>query len=252
MPHEFPEAIRDMFNIEETRKMGIILASKMVLEHRYNAAKDVLAKLLELCPNDIEVMTLHANIYSVEGKFIEAENKLAQVLLLNPNYPLALYFLGVVCHEKGEYEKAIHMYQTALQYFSESEKMEIADAYQNLGCSLWEVKRKAEALEAWKTSLKYNPRQKYVKENLKKFTNEYGMPKSPGFDDYYAFTDIKNEEYLAIKGKKDFDNIEEANIVLHKIMDAWNTRILPKYGEKLNLMKTKDKVKLFKDTKVFE
>ncbi len=51
---------------------------------------------------------------------------------MNPDYPLALYFLGVVYHDKGEYEKAIHMYETALKHFSEKDKKDIADVYQNL------------------------------------------------------------------------------------------------------------------------
>ncbi len=250
MPQEIPESIREI--IEDTRIKGIFCASKMVLEHRYGAAKDVFAKVLELCPNDIEVMTLHANIYLVEGKLLEAENRLNQVLALNPNYPLALYFLGVVHNEKGEYEKAIHMYKTALKYFSEDKKMEIADTYQNMGCSLWEANRRVEALEAWKTSLTYNPKQKYVKENLKKFTNEYGMEKSDvGMDDFWAFVEFKRKEYLSVKRKDSFDDSVEMNYALKKIMDAWSSEIIDKYGRKLDGIKTKDKIKLFKNTKVF-
>jgi tetratricopeptide (TPR) repeat protein len=123
-------------------------------------------------------MTLHANIYSFEGKLLEAENRLNEVLTLNPDYPLALYFLGVVYHEKGDDERAIHMYKTALKHFSEDKKEDIADVYQNLGCSLWEAGAREEALEAWETCLKYNPEQKYAQENIKNFTNEYGMDTS--------------------------------------------------------------------------
>ncbi len=47
---------------------------------------------------------------------------------------------------KGEYEKAINMYETSLKYFSEHEKMEIANTYHNLECSLWEVMRRKEAI----------------------------------------------------------------------------------------------------------
>ncbi len=75
------------------------------------------------------------------------------------------------------------------------------------------------------------------------------MPSVPMFDDYHAFTDMKNKEYLASKGKEDFDDIKEANFVLHKSMDTWNDQILPKWGAKLDRMKTKDKIKLFNDTK---
>ncbi|OGH05796.1 MAG: hypothetical protein A2W22_01760 [Candidatus Levybacteria bacterium RBG_16_35_11] len=174
------------------RDAGIGLASKLVLENKYDQAKDVFTKLLNLRPDDFEIMALHANVFIVEGKLLEAENRLNHVLALNPNYPLGLYFLGVVYHDKGEYEKAIHSYETALKHFPEKDKKDIADVYQNLGCSLWEVRRREEALDAWKTCLKYNPKQKYARENLKEFTNEYGMGKSPvGMDDFWAFVDIK-------------------------------------------------------------
>jgi tetratricopeptide (TPR) repeat protein len=248
-----PEMIKDIFEeIENTRIMGIMLASKYVLEHRYKAAKDIFEKLLQLSPNDVEIMALYANVYCVEGKLVEAENRLNQVLLLNPNYPLALYFLGYVYNAKGEYEKAINMYEKALKFFSENEKIEKADAYQNLGCSLLAVNRREEAIEAWKTCLKYNPRQKSVKENLKNVTNEYGMAKSPvGLDDFRAFVDFKRKEYLSDKGRNFFEGLDEANMVLKKITDAWDNKIISKSGAKLHRMKTKEKVKLFKETKVF-
>ena len=50
-------------------------------------------------------------------------------------------------------------------------------------------------------------------------------------------------------GKEDFDDIKEANVVLQKSLKAWNEKIVPKRGAKLERMKTKDKVILFKDTK---
>jgi tetratricopeptide (TPR) repeat protein len=178
---------------DELRSTGIATASKLVIEHKYDMAKDVFMKLLNLSPNDLEVMTLHANIFFLEGKLLEAERGFDQVLALNPDFPLALYLLGAVYHEKGEFEKAIHMYETALKHFPENNKKDIADTYQNLGCSLWELKRREEALEAWKTCLKYNLRQKYAKENLKDFINEYGMGKSPvGMDDFWAFVDVNH------------------------------------------------------------
>lgn len=238
---------------EEMRDAGIGLASKLVIEREYDMAKNVFMKLLDLCPDDVETMTLHANIYYFEGKLLEAENKLNQVLTLNPDYPLALYFLGVVYHEKGEHERAIHMYETALKHFSEDKKEDIADVYQNLGCSLWEVKKREQALEAWRTCLKYNAEQKYAQENIDKCTNEYGMTKSPvGMDDFWAFVDIKRKEYLLVKGRDYLTGIDEMNVVLKQITNAWDNKILPKFNAKFNSMKTKDKVKLFEDTKVFE
>jgi tetratricopeptide (TPR) repeat protein len=143
-----PKALDKLPEYEDIRSSGMELASKLVLEHKYDLAKEIFAKLLEISPDDVEVMTLHANIYFFEGKLLEAENRLNQVLTLNPDYPLALYFLGVVYHEKGEQERAIQMYETALKHFSEDKKEDIADVYQNLGCSLWGVGKREEALEA--------------------------------------------------------------------------------------------------------
>ncbi len=251
MQRKFPDAIRNMPNFKDMRAMGIELAAKKVLEKDYEEAKRLFANVLEISPNDAHVLCLLANVFILEGNFKKAEEWLNKALRTNPDYPWASYHMGVVYHELGEFENSIKMYEKALELFSKGDKDEIADTYQNLGCSLWEVKRREEAIEAWKTSLKFNPKQRYAKKNLKEFTNEYGMPSAPMFDDYYAFTDFKNKEYLASKGKEDFDDVKEANFVLHKSGDAWNDKILPKWGAKLDRMKTKDKVKLFKDTKCF-
>jgi tetratricopeptide (TPR) repeat protein len=252
MPPKFPEATRNTLNFKEMRKAGIGLASKLVIKQKYDMAKDVFMKLLDICPDDVEVMSLYANVFIVEGKLLEAEKVLNNVLVLNPDYPMALYFLGVVYHDNQEYEKSIHMYETALKHFPAKDKKDIADVYQNLGCSLWEVKRREEALEAWKTCLKYNPKQKYARENLKEFTNEYGMGKSPvDMDDFWTFVDLKQKEYLSAKGKGSFDDTDEGNVVLKKITDAWNTQVAEKNGKNLDKMKTNEKIKLFNEVKVF-
>ncbi len=62
---------------------------------------------------------------------------------------------------------------------------QIAETYQNIGCSMWKVKSREEAIEAieaWKTNLKFNPKQRYAKKNLKEFANEYGMPSMEIFE----------------------------------------------------------------------
>ncbi len=61
---------------------------------------------------------------------------------------------------------------------------------------------------------------------------------------------LRQKNILQARKRKIFDKKEEARFVLNKSMDAWNTHILPKY-DKVNLMKIEDKVKLFKDTRVF-
>ncbi|MDP2766223.1 MAG: tetratricopeptide repeat protein [Candidatus Methanoperedens sp.] len=242
-------------SLDEIRHGGIGLAAKLVLERKCGEARQVLMKVLEICPDDMEIMNLLAETYLVEDKIGEAKTWLDRVFLIDPDNPRALYNMGVVHKETGEYEKAIAMYEMAIRSYPEDKKEDIADAWQNLGCALWEARRRNEALEAWKTCLKYNPKQKYAKRNLKEFTNEYGMPKSPVgklMDDYWAFTDMKQKEYLSMVGKESIDDIEQANAVLKKISEAWNEHIASKYGRKLDRMKTEEKIKLFNKVKLFE
>lgn len=248
MPRSFPKEA----SFEDIRLGGIGLAADLVLKEKFNEARWVLAKVLELSPNDAEVMAYLGNVYDIEGNLAKAEEWLDKALSIKPDYPRALYFMGEVYHEKEEFEKAIKMYERAIENFSKDKNEDIADAYQNIGCSLWEVRRREEALEAWKTSLKYNPKQKYAKRNLKEFTNEYGLPKSPvGMDDFWAFMNFKEKEYFSEKGRDSFNDMEQANLVLRKIKDAWNSQVAEKYGRKLDRMKTKEKIKLFNEIKVF-
>jgi len=240
--------------IEEFRHGGMGLAAKRVLEGKCGEAREVLMKVLEISPDDTEIMNLLAETYFMENKFEEAKKWLDRIFSIDPDNPRALYNMGVVHKETGEYEKAIAMYEMAIRSYPENKKEDIADAWQNLGCALWEARRRNEAIEAWKTCLKFNPGQKYAKRNLKEFTNEYGMPKSPVgqmMDDYWAFYDMKKKEYLSMNGKDCIDDIKETNAVLKKISEAWNEHIASKYGAKLDRMKTEKKVKLFNEVKVF-
>ncbi len=254
MQPKVPRTI-DSFTPKDIRYSGMGLAAKLVLEKKYGQAKQVLSKVLEVSPDDAEIITLMADVYHIEGKVKNAKDWLRKVFSINPDYPKAHYILGNLHQEAGNYEKAIDEYEKAIRHYPETGKKDIADVYQNLGCALWELRRREEALDAWKTCLKYDPKQKYAKRNLKEFTNEYGMPKSPvgkPMDDYWAFTDMKQKEYMLLMGKDGFDDVKEANAVLKKIMDAWNERIAPKYGMKLDRMKTKEKIKLFNEVRVFE
>ncbi len=190
----------------------------------FNAIENVPLKNIR-----IDGIILAADLVT-KRRFNEAKRVLAKVLKDNPNDA------GVMCLLAN-----VHIMDE-----------KYSDAYQNLGCSLWEFRRREEALEAWETCLKYNPSQRYARKNLKDFTNEYGMGKSPvGMDDLWAFVDLKQKEYLSVKGKDSFDDTDDGNAVLKKIMDAWNTHIAEKYGKTLDRMKTKEKIELFNEIKVF-
>ncbi len=59
MPRSFPKEASS----KDIKSGGIALAADLVLKNRFNEARRVLAKLLELCPNDAEVMILLGNVY---------------------------------------------------------------------------------------------------------------------------------------------------------------------------------------------
>jgi len=73
----------------------------------------------------------------------------------------------------------------------------------------------------------------------------------PGMNDWWAFVDMKQKEYLAKKGKDNFEDRDEVTEVMEKIQAVWNERIAPKYVRILDLMSTKKKITLFNETKVF-
>ncbi len=93
--------------LKDIRIGGIVMAADLVLKKKYKEAKQVFEKILEISPNDADVMSLLANVHIIEGKYSEAERWLYKVLLIDPEYPQALYHLGVVYYEKGKFEKAI-------------------------------------------------------------------------------------------------------------------------------------------------
>jgi tetratricopeptide (TPR) repeat protein len=251
MPHNLLNAIEND-PLNKIKLDGLIQAAGLVTKRRFNEAKRVIGKVLKACPHDARIMCILANVHIMDEKYSDAEKWLDKALLIEPENPQALCHMGVVYFVQGKFDDAIEMNQDAIKNFPKQNKHDIAEAYHNLGCSLWEARRKEEALEAWKTCLKYNPSQESAKKNLKDCTNAYGMGKSPvGMDDIWAFVDLKQQEYLSVKGRDSFDDTDDEKAILKKIMDAWNTHIAGKFGATLDRMNSKEKMKVFNEIKVF-
>lgn len=147
LPADFPRD-KEPPKFEDMRSGGIGLAVDLVPKKKFNEARQVLAKLLELGPDDVEVMSLLGNAYSIKGSLAKAEEWLGKPQSTNPNYTRALYHMGEVCHEKEEFEKAMVMFERAIEHLPQDKKEDIADAYQDLGCSFLEFRRREDALEA--------------------------------------------------------------------------------------------------------
>ncbi len=189
MPHNLLNAIEND-PLNKIKLDGLIQAADLVTKRRFNEAKRVLGKVLIACPHDARIMCILANVHIMDEKYSDAEKWLDKALLIEPENPQALCHMGVVYFVQGKFDEAIEMNQDAIKNLPKKNKHDIAEAYHNLGCSLWEARRREEALEAWKTCLKYNPSQESANKNLKDCTNAYGMGKSPvGMDDLWAFVD---------------------------------------------------------------
>ncbi len=57
--------------------------------------------------------------------------------------------------------------------------------------------------------------------------------------------------HLSSKGKSNFENVNEANKIIDKITNVWNSNIVFKYGRKIDNMSTKEKTKALQRNKVF-
>ena len=68
-------------------------------------------------------------------------------------------------------------------------------------------------------------------------------------DDANAFLHFKMVEYLSSKGNSNFENMEEANRILGEITNAWNDKIVSKYGRKIDNMSAKEKTKTLQRNK---
>jgi tetratricopeptide (TPR) repeat protein len=243
----------DKAKLERMRKDGLAKAARQFTgEHDHDAAARTLGDLMLTFPQDPAIPTMLANVLLASGQKERGKLELERVLRDFPKYPMAHYTMGVYHSEKQQWEEAVEAYRKAISLYPSNARGPLADAWQNLGCALWESRDKGEALEAWRMCLKLDPGNERAKRNLKECTSGYGLPKSisPVMDDSNAFTDMKLKEYLAAKGKDGYDSLEEINAVAMKITEAWNSQIAAKYGRGLDDLSVKEKIRIFRATKV--
>ena len=216
---------------------------------KFKEALELTEEILKYYPKDLQSLTFVSIIKEVSGNNEESDAFLKKVLEIDPNYPEALYFSGIKAGKKGDYKKAVQLIQKAINHQSKDAKNELSEYYQNLGSALWKLNLRFDAFKVWKKALELNPEQKMAKEYLEKFSNEYGQPIAPtkAFDDFYAFQSIKIKEYLEKNNKDEFENLDEANSVIKKIIDTWSI-IIKK--ENLSKLSTDEKIKLFKGTEI--
>ncbi|MDZ7371370.1 MAG: tetratricopeptide repeat protein [candidate division KSB1 bacterium] len=88
-----------------------------------------------------------------EKKPKEALEAFAQAIRLDPTYGRTYILKGHIEFANGLYDEALQSYQSAARYIKDD-----FDLYQNLGTTLYKLRRFDEAVEAFSTALRLNPK----------------------------------------------------------------------------------------------
>jgi Ca-activated chloride channel family protein len=101
----------------------------------------------------------------LDKKFSDAEVKYKKSLGVNNNSVPGNYNLGNAYYKQGKFDEASQQYQSV---FSNKDISDVqkAKAFHNLGNSMLEAKKYPESIEAFKNSLKLNPKDNDTRYNL--------------------------------------------------------------------------------------
>lgn len=192
-------------NIEIYKSLGALYVS----QEKFPAAENIYRLILSLSPADSEAHFYLANVYEQSGDRARAEEELKKTLVLKPNYPEALNYLGYLYIEENKnLDAAEAMIKKALQmqpdngayldslgwfYFKKdkidealklllraSALVEDPVIYDHLGDVYWKKDETASAKISWQKSLKLDPKQQKVKQKLETLekTCKTPIPKS--------------------------------------------------------------------------
>ena len=104
------------------------------------------------------------NRFYQDSTYVKAEVEYRKALELNPQSTDALYNLGnsLMMQDKGK--EAMEMFESASKI--EKDKMKLAQIYHNVGVMLQASKQYAQCIEAYKESLRNNPKDDETRYNL--------------------------------------------------------------------------------------
>lgn len=115
-------------------------------------------------------LVLGAKTYTVGHMYKDLDTLYNDILSKNPGSFLALTNLGVMAHDRGEYDKAIEYYERAIKY-----KPDHAEAFNNIGNSLMKMNRPEAAVEAIKKAIELEPKNPKFYNNLGNALNQQGL-----------------------------------------------------------------------------
>jgi Flp pilus assembly protein TadD len=112
-----------------------------------------LLEALDKDPNDYTTIVKLANLYDDERKYPEAKQCYEQAQKIHPEDPDVRTDLGTVYYRRGDFDRAIAEYLTALQY-----QPGYVNTLYNLGIVKWKGKKDPSgAVAAWEELLQRNP-----------------------------------------------------------------------------------------------
>lgn len=99
-----------------------------------------------------------------DSVFVDAEINYRKALDVNPSSTVAMYNLGNTLANQQKFQEAMEQYQVAADI--EKDKMKLSKIYHNAGVIFQSAKEYAQAIEAYKQSLRNNPEDDETRYNL--------------------------------------------------------------------------------------
>lgn len=98
---------------------------KLVEEQQYNEAIQLISEYEDIVGcNDIEILSIQANIAFFRGEIDKAESLCKEILYESPDHVDSLYNLAYIFQNKGYWEGALYFYKRALQEYKKAQGRE--------------------------------------------------------------------------------------------------------------------------------
>ena len=113
-PHRKAPAVRN-YNLSQSRVQA--LKNQVVLfveKKKYREAENFLRRIIEALPGNNKAVLMHGKVNFLRGEQALAEQTFRQVIIADPDNPVARNNLGVLLISRGLYESGIRELMTAL------------------------------------------------------------------------------------------------------------------------------------------
>jgi len=155
----------------ETR-LGLILAQALKAHRsgKYNQAKQLYAEMLVLSPDNFDALHLSGAIASQEGRHQDALALITKALSINSNSAIAHSNLGAIQQKLGQFQNALVSHETAIAL-----DPKYVQAIHNKGNVLMMLGRRAEAQESYQKVISLSPNFSPAHKSLGDFFQQTGQ-----------------------------------------------------------------------------